>query len=429
MTISGRGGLQEVEIPYEGTFADPTGPKKEFAYIGEQGTFLERRDDLLAQTLRGLPHLMHHVPIPMRGPYKVVPGEQQLGERLHQSGYALCNGMVGTTNNRGEPSQDNKTGAPRPCKGKAINRSGYCSKHGGMLHPLDRKRIDWDQAPREIKFKFGKLSVEDLDDEELSRGQIRKADGTWTKNNFVSAEIHDKMVRELFKRSDELLQQNLLTAVETFAEIAKGTAYEPADRLKAAEFIFTRLRGKVPTEIKVEQSKPFEVVLTDVLTGGSRAESRRLRGIEDDTIDAEFVEEIADLDTGVDVDLDLDEGQEVEEVEDDPADHIPLRAMWEAELPVLTGPAGKPEPQHIPPQNMESREVYEKKKRENEAKAEEERKRFIENAKSFKKTMNKARAQRIAVRNEGYTDLPKAYTAEIAQEEDGSATLSFRKPE
>lgn len=299
--------LEEVELPYESTFSAPSGPVKEFPYIGEQGTFTQRRDDLLPSNGKNMPHLMHHVPLNKRGPYKLLVGENLLGERIHQSGYAMCNGIVGATNNRGERSQANPTGEPRPCKAKAINRSGYCSRHGGMLHPLDRKRIDWDAAPREIKWKFGKLPVDELDDEELSRGQIRKADGTWTDNNFVSAEVHDAMVKKLFERADTKLRENLLVAVDTMAEIAKGTAYEPADRIKAAQWMYERVRGKVPTEVVVSQDKPFEVVLADVMLGGSRAESRARRGIDEGTIDAEFVEELSeDLDLGQSVDAEAE---------------------------------------------------------------------------------------------------------------------------
>lgn len=409
--------LPEVVLPYEGTYEDPTGPVVAVPYLGEQGTFLDPRKDLLSSRERGLTTLMYHVPLNKRGPYKLLEGQQELDERLHQSGYAMCNGMVPPINSRGETNPSNRTGVDQPCKGKAINYSGYCSRHGGMLHPLDRKRIDWENAPRELKWKYGKLPVEELDDEELSRGQIRKADGTWTDNKVVHADVHDQMVRKLFSRSDEMLRENLLKAVGTFAEIAAGTAYEPQDRLKAAEFIFTRLRGKVPTEIVLSQDKPFEVVLTDMLTGGSRAESRKQRGIDEGVIDAEFMDEIADLDN----DVDVDEGQAVEELEIDlspPEDNVPLRADWVPRKPRLTGPAGKTEEAEYPPSDMESRVIYEQQKKEAEAEAEAKRLKFIEDAKLFKKNMNRNRARRIAVRNSGYKDLPKAYEREIISYED-----------
>ena len=421
--------LPEVRLPYEGTFQDPEGPTITVPYLGEVGTFTERRPDLMAVKETGLPHLMHHVPLNKRGTYKLLPGENLFDERLHQSGYALCNGMVQPVNSRGETNPSNRTGVEQPCKAKAINYSGYCSRHGGMLHPLDRKRIDWENAPRELKWKYGKLPVEELDDEELSRGQIRKADGTFTMNKVVHADVHDQMVRKLFARSDEMLQENLLKAVGVFAEIAQGTAYESADRLKAAEFIFTRLRGKVPTEVVLSQDKPFEVVLTDMLTGGSRAESRKRRGVDEGIVDAEFMEEIADLDDGIDV----DEGQAVEEVEEEyvPSDHVPLRADWIPRKPLLTGPAGKREEQEVPPTSFESRIIYDKQKADAEAEAEAKRLAFVENSKKFKQQMNKRRAQRIAVRNNGFQDLPKPYVAEqVSYDDDPEGTyLFFKEPE
>lgn len=421
--------LPEVVLPYEGTFQDPEGPEIHVPYLGMVGTFLERRPDLMAVKETGLPHLMHHVPLNKRGTYKLLVGEDLLGERLHQSGYALCNGMVQPINSRGETNPSNRTGVEQPCKAKAINYSGYCSRHGGMLHPLDRKRVDWANAPREVLWKFGKLPVSELDDEELSRGQIRKADGSFTANKVVHSDVHDQMVRKLFERSDEMLRANLLTAVGTFAEIAAGTAYEPQDRLKAAEFIFTRLRGKVPTEVVLSQDKPFEVVLTDMLTGGSRADSRRARGIEEGVVDAEFVEEIADLDFGVDA----DEGQEVEEVEDEyvPGDHVPIRADWIPRKPKLTGPAGKTEEVEIPPTSFESRIIFEKQKAAAEAEAEAKRIKFAEEAKLFKQQMNKNRAKRIALRNQGHSDLPKSFVAEVVgYDDDPEGTyLFFKEPE
>lgn len=416
--------LPEVVLPYEGTFQDPEGPKITVPYLGEMGTFLERRPDLMAPREVNLPCLMHHVPLNKRGPYKLLLGEDQLGERFHQSGYALCNGIVSPFNSRGEKNPDNKTGEPRPCNAKAINYSGFCSRHGGMLHPLDRKRIDWANAPREVLWKFGKLPVEELDDEELSRGQIRKADGSWTDNRSVSADVHDAMVKKLFERADTKLKENLLVAVDTMAEIARGTAYEPADRIKAAQWMYERVRGKVPTEVVLTQDKPFEVVLTDMLTGGSRAESRRQRGIEEGVVDAEFIDEIADLDFGVNA----DEGQEVEEVETEyvPADNVPIRADWIPQKPVATGPAGKTEPQDIPPTSFEARIVYDKQKKRLDEEAEAKRLKFIEDSKTFKAQMRKGMAKRIALRNQGHTSLPVSIPFEvIGYDDDPEGTYLF----
>ena len=80
---------------------------------------------------------------------------------------------------------------------------------------------------------------------------------------------------------------------------------------------------------------------------------------------------------------------------------------------------------------MEAREAYEKQKREAEAEAEAERQRFIEKSKAFRKQMQKNKARRIAVRNEGYTDLPKPYSTEVVEYEDepGETYMVFTKPE
>lgn len=282
---------------------EPDGPEITVPYIGVTRTFLNPRKDLLAtSTNAGIETIQHHVPRDMRGAYKLPSFPGELGEREGPAGFAMCTGetMGGTRNNPGDP---------RPCRSKAINRTGRCSRHGGMLHPLDRLRIDWEKAPREIRFKYGKLPVEYLDDEELSRGQIRKANGTFTDNKSVSIEIHDAMVRRLFERADTKLRENLLAAVDTMAEIATSTSVEPADRIRAATWIYERLRGKVPTEVKITQDKPFEVVLGAVLEGGSRAASRARRGIDDP--------EVPELESAIDaelVDLEDDGSYEVETI-------------------------------------------------------------------------------------------------------------------
>lgn len=246
----------------------PEGPPKFIEAFGmEVGTFIDPRHDLnKSRTQWGV--MMYHVPVKFRGPYK----ESFNGEEMDSAGWALCLGVK-------QNGED--------CNLRAQNRSGYCANHGGQLHPLDKRKFDWSKASRETLWKNGRLPVEELTDEELARGTIRRDDGTWVDTKRVPREVYDKAVRELFKRSDEKLQQSLLDCVDSIVEIAQGTAYEPADRLKAATWVFERLRGKTPTEIKVTQEAPWQVVM-DGMVGGSREESRKRRGV----IDAEVVEDV-----------------------------------------------------------------------------------------------------------------------------------------
>ncbi|QOC56237.1 hypothetical protein SEA_SIENNA_92 [Gordonia phage Sienna] len=439
-------------LPFEGTHEEPQGEEVDHPYLGKTRKF---SDTQLARA-RGLhgkgnppEFLEYHVPLDRRGPYKLLAFPGKLNEREGAASYALCNGTTRTGNSLRDVG--------RPCKAKAINMSGFCSRHGGALCPLDRKRINWDTVPRHIKFKYGRLPVDDLDDEELARGQIRKPDGSWTQNKSVSADIHNAMIAKLFDRSDEMLRENLLKAVETFAEIATGTAYEPADRLKAAEFIFTRLRGKVPTEIKLGIDKPFEKVLDAVLVGGNRSDSRAARATGlDDYLDADVVsvegaeaedsEEAPDVDRGAVFEATRRELEALQEepIEDDdesdideegydytdPRDRTLARDLMPKEV-VSTGSAGKPTTDK--PYGGYEAQRYEQKQHENAQEAEARlnklsRKRktpqeVAEERKAHKEEMRRQIARRKGALKRGYNDLPKGVEAEV--EEDGDET-TFR---
>lgn len=256
----------------------PDGPMKWVDSLEmEVGTFIDPRKDLLPKNRQGLVHVMYHVPEHLRGMYS----DPVNGEEIHPlRGVCMCFGVSVSGNE---------------CQQPALNRSGYCAQHGGALHPLDKVLIDWESMPRAYRFERGKLPVEELDDEELARGQVRREDGTWTNFKQVPISVHDRMVRELFDRADTKLKANLVSAVDAMTDIAKGTAYEPADRIKAASWIYERVRGKVPTEVVVSQDRPWEMVMSHI-AGGSRAESRAARGADadmqalDDAIDADIVE-------------------------------------------------------------------------------------------------------------------------------------------
>lgn len=363
----------------------PDGPVKYVDALGmEVPTYVDPRKDLLPANIHTT--LMYHVPLKMRGPYKVRSGEEQgpLGEDISVDRYAMCMSLNQALLSGGFK----KPNSGKPCKNKAINYSARCGKHGGALHPLDKS--DPALLTREYQFKTGKLPIEELDDEELARGQVRREDGTWTNFRNIPASIFQQAQKELFARADMRLRENLVDVVEVVTDIAKGSAYEPEVRLRAATWVFERVRGKNPDVVIHTQDKPFEVMMTDmIIGGGSRAASRAQRGIEN-AVDAEVVEDYG-LDAG---DNSADPGDYrdlMDHLENDQGVEVELVPLV-AEKPVHHGPAGKP--MTTPPVDPRLREKWEKDRIANETDVE-------ETVQTLKARLDAARRSRYAARGKG----------------------------
>ncbi len=369
-----KGGLHGLTSPPErhwaGVIEEPQGASISVPYLGRVRKFSHHQNEKAKAGARGLPFLAWHVPRDMRGNY--YPEDKEaclLGERLDNRGHALCISVTGINNERADP------GSMRLCRGPAINRSGYCRVHGGALHPLDKIIIDRNLAPRHVLFKYGMLPASEMTDEELVHGKVRLEDGRWCRTRDVPRNVHDAFVNELFERADRLLKENLVAAVGTAAEIAKGTAYEPADRLAAAKWIFEQVRGKAPQTVEVKASKGFEQVMSAVLTGGSREESRARRsgsgsGVIDGSVEGVVDAEVEEMngDFGYD------------DVEDD-EDFVP--------------PA--PRSSVVTPRDAaEAAEVAEKRK-------------------AHKEEMKKGIAKRKAFQNKGHSTLPKPLDYEVVE--------------
>lgn len=305
-------------------YGAPDGPIAIYPIVGEAGTFTQQRADMRLPKDSGTVWLMHHVPRNCRGKYKLTdryveeyndwldrlaegdqgipqfevgPPEQWLEEerllkdfRVDQHDWVLCDG----TTKSGEE-----------CKRKAVNFAGYCEAHGGKLHPLDkvvdtRRAIETpkdsaynnpevqERMTRYQKFISGLISVKDLDDEELARGQFRDRKGGFSGNppKQIPREMHDQFVTELFERADMRLREGLVECVNTMVEVATSPVYEAKDRLKAAQWVFERVRGKQADVVVHTQDKPWEHVFQGI-SGGSREDSRAAR----ETLDAEFEDE------------------------------------------------------------------------------------------------------------------------------------------
>lgn len=339
------------------TIGKPDGPKifvSEFGF--EVGTFTNPRTDMYKKKSPIKATIMHHIPFDKRGYYRPEQtadyNPEEFDYLTDDKGYALC-------------TMDKRDGTA--CTLRATHMSWKCAPHGGALHPLDKvpsderalmptaakdgrqSYVDPAIVSRMTRFQKlcqGLISVEDLDDEELARGQCKGADGRFgqTPPRMIPKAIHDQMVQQLFVRANDQLRHDLLGAVKALGVISSGEAFEPADRIKAATVIIDRVMGKTADVVIHKQDKPYEMILTSI-AGGSRAESRKARGLDPDTgqpievIEGEWTDEPTELDEPG------EGGQEPEEepegdgnrIWDEAADDLVSDGMESDGVPVQTG--------------------------------------------------------------------------------------------
>lgn len=133
----------------------------------------------------------------------------------------------------------------------------------------------------------GEITIDDLSDEELRRGQLADKNGVFRgkPSSMVPRAMHDEMVRRLLSRGTEKFRHDYFTAIDTMIEIMTDTEVEASVRLKAADTLITRVAGK-PIE-KVELSvevKPWEQVAKGILRTVPK-ELGELTNIEGDDIE------------------------------------------------------------------------------------------------------------------------------------------------
>jgi len=114
----------------------------------------------------------------------------------------------------------------------------------------------------------GEISVEDLDDEEVARGQLRASDGTFRGRppKAVPADLVQAMRREWLSRAEAKLREALHEhGIGTFVELAKDPLVDAAVRLRAADLIVQRTMGKVPDKVVLAAEDPVESLFRQIL--------------------------------------------------------------------------------------------------------------------------------------------------------------------
>jgi len=177
------------------------------------------------------------------------------------------------------------------CPNFAIDYCGYCAEHQNGRGARAISRFD--------AFRMGALPVEQLEDWELVRGVARQPKGVRPNKhlrevsnaNMVPLEQYRAMVAELFKRHDEKLRGMADNAIETLFDIMMNDANEPADRIKAATWIYERVRGKTAETLKVqvESTEPWQQVIEGVARV-TREQAMGHKAIEQ-ALEAEIIEE------------------------------------------------------------------------------------------------------------------------------------------
>lgn len=274
--------IQRLDDTVKGTtMGDPDGP---FRYIesldAEVPTYIAERKDLMAAKLKcgSFKFLDYHVPFNMRADFKPEQWPPEFYKkhrqttRVNELGFALC-------------SARSKASGGQLCSSKAVNRTLFCRSHGGALHPADKKlsvravagappeRVE--KLDRVQKFMQGFLPVEELDDDELSGGFVRTSAGLPIKTKSLGVKFEQAISKELHRRLNDYLKSKAPRMLEVMYEIADSDMVEPADRIKAAQWIAERVIGKTPDVlVNVNAEKPYEGIL-DNIQSGSREDYRQ----------------------------------------------------------------------------------------------------------------------------------------------------------
>jgi hypothetical protein len=115
----------------------------------------------------------------------------------------------------------------------------------------------------------GRLTVADLDDEELAKGRCRAADGSFSGRPPVDVprEIYTAMRARLIERAHEMFAEALPEAIQAMVAIAQDPSVKEADRLKAIQMVTDRILGKTPDKVEVSQGgdKPWQIDIAGIL--------------------------------------------------------------------------------------------------------------------------------------------------------------------
>lgn len=111
-------------------------------------------------------------------------------------------------------------------------------------------------TPRMRDLAEGRLKVEDLDWEELTRGQLRDVNGKFTgrKPALLPREWHDAITAEIVRGAQAQFRKNFDATMEVLVKMALNPQTPAREKLAASQYVIERVIGKIPDkqEVKTE---------------------------------------------------------------------------------------------------------------------------------------------------------------------------------
>lgn len=115
----------------------------------------------------------------------------------------------------------------------------------------------------------GEITVDELDDEELSRGQLKDKNGQFRGRppKLIPGELVQAMRREWLSRAEDKLRAALYEGgIGTLTRLATDKTIDPGVQLRASTLLMERTMGKVPDKVQIAAEDPVEALFRNILS-------------------------------------------------------------------------------------------------------------------------------------------------------------------
>lgn len=112
----------------------------------------------------------------------------------------------------------------------------------------------------------GRLTIKELDDEEIKKGRVRGADGGFTgRRAAVPSHLMQQFQGEAIRRAKEKIVQATPEVTKILLDMLRDEDVPVAQRVKIGMYLMDRQLGKAPETIRVEGASEFDKVTMEAL--------------------------------------------------------------------------------------------------------------------------------------------------------------------